>query len=271
MMNILYLISFLGSFSLGYSILRIGFPEIQKDTLTKKIGIGYITGLVILLPAIATIFLNLEIFFFLFVIGAYGFLATIMFIVRIYYNKIDDVELVEPKENNYIPKKALAPEEKEQQENDETNDNAGYSYENKKLDTTDDSLDNYSEYKMQKAKELNVEDKIKKANHSTTGKSEHGLFVKEANINNKKTQRQIFKEKEPNVINKLRQKTIGEETKTNEETNNENQSLTEKDKIMNKLKELAKKDNKKKLDEQINSKTNLDDDLESLNEIDEEF
>lgn len=259
MMGILYLVSLIGSFSIGYSALRIGFPEIQNEELNKKIGMGYLLGLIIFLPSILAIFLDLELFFFLFAIGMYGFLSTIMFIVRIYYNKEDTVELIDTKQTPIIPKKALTPEEKESENIQE-----GIDFSNQNTnDHTKDDFD-YSNYKLQKAKELNVEDKIKKANHSTTGKNENGLFIKDSTIQNKEHQRQIFKEKQPNVINEIRQKTIGKEEKTK-------QTLSEKDKIISNLKKLTKKNREKSLNKKKDKNIDLDDDLETLTEIDEEF
>lgn len=250
-MIFLYIISFLGSFSLGYLTARIGFPRIQEEPFNKKILIGYFFGTIIFLPSIIFIFLDFEIIFFLLVIGTFFFISTIMFIVRIYNNKEDETELIEEKTSQYIPKRALAPEEKENEEKNE-----------ERKESEINNKENYENFKFQKAKELGAEDKIIKINHSTTGKQENGLFIKESissKISNKSDNKeQIFKEKEPNVINKLREKTI----------NNISSEKELKEKEMQKLKELAKnkenelKEKKKIIDTQ---------ELEELTEIDEEF
>ncbi|MGI6589545.1 MAG: hypothetical protein ACOX1V_02670 [Candidatus Iainarchaeum sp.] len=55
---LIYSFIILGSYSLGYGLIRIGFPLIQKKTLIEKIAIGYLGGLIIFIPS----FFIIEIF-----------------------------------------------------------------------------------------------------------------------------------------------------------------------------------------------------------------
>ena len=54
---------FLGSFSLGYAVLRIGFPAKQRDSIVSKIIFGYVIGaLIIAIGLIASVLVG-EVFF----------------------------------------------------------------------------------------------------------------------------------------------------------------------------------------------------------------
>ena len=51
---IFYMLAVLGSSSIGYSLLRTGFPKTQGITQTNKILYGYAVGLAVIVPAIIT-------------------------------------------------------------------------------------------------------------------------------------------------------------------------------------------------------------------------
>lgn len=239
MLSALYLIFLVGSFSIGYSLLRIGFPEFQEKEFKEKIGMGYLIGLIVFLPSILSVFFNVEKFFFLFAISSYAFIAIVMFIVRTYYKKEETTQLIKENYFHKIPKKALTKEELGEQ-NKKNKSNVAPQVQKKEnekieLDITD--------FKKEKAKELGVEEKLDKINHSVTGKNEGGLIIKDSTT---AKQRQIFKESQPKLISKT----------------NENNKIEE----IEKLKKLAKS-----IKENVENKKENDDDLEGLNEIDEEF
>ncbi len=258
MLTTLYLIFLVGSFSIGYSLIRIGFPEVQEKSIMEKIGMGYLIGLIVFLPSILSIFFTFEKFFFLFALGSYGFIAMIMFIVRSYNKKEDLVELNKKEFFNKIPKKALTKEEQEKLDNNKLQTTPSQNY-----DSPIEVIN--TDFKQLKAKELNVENKMNNINHSVTGENENGLFIKDS-TKSKTAQRQIFKDSEPNVIDKFRKKTIGL---------NQDQKKEEIEKLKKLVKNIDLKkidENKKKQDNKNESnKNNLSIELEELNEIDDEF
>jgi hypothetical protein len=262
---VLYIISILGSFSIGYALLRIGFPEFQEKNLADKILYGYLIGLIISLPSIISIFFTSERFFFLFFITSIAIVFIIMQAIRVYYKKEDTAELNEKNSFGYIPKKVLTKEEKERIEKDK---NEKQNLEEDKPSLSEDE-DNYKEIK---AKEFGASERIKKVNNSVTGNKEHGLVIKgydpknnqkKVEANNNK-QEQIFKEKEPNVIGQLRSKISEKETKSEIVQSSADSEEEKRKKALESLKGLAKGLKKKKsVDE--------DDELESIHEIDDDF
>ncbi len=259
MLTILYLIFFLGSFSLGYAIIRIGFPKTQEKSFIEKIGQGYLMGLIIFLPSILSIYFELEKFFFLFAAGSIGFISIIMLIIRTYLKKEDDVNLISDSNKQFIPNKVLTKEEKEQINYNQNNSQANNNLEKGQIKLYDIKHSDADDFKKEKAKELGVEEKLDKINHSVTGIKQNGLFVKDSSLNKNESQRQIFKEKEPNVINKFREKTIGFSV---------NQEEERKKQAMEQLKGLVKNLNNKNEEKK---KINQENELEELNDIDEEF
>jgi hypothetical protein len=253
---VLYIISILGSFSIGYALLRIGFPEFQEKNLADKILYGYLIGLIISLPSIISIFFTSERFFFLFFITSIAIVFIIMQAIRVYYKKEDTAELNEKNSFGYIPKKVLTKEEKERIEKDK---NEKQNLEEDKPSLSEDE-DNYKEIKA------------KEVNNSVTGNKEHGLVIKgydpknnqkKVEANNNK-QEQIFKEKEPNVIGQLRSKISEKETKSEIVQSSADSEEEKRKKALESLKGLAKGLKKKKsVDE--------DDELESIHEIDDDF
>jgi hypothetical protein len=252
MLSTLYLIFLAGSFSIGYSLLRIGFPEFQEKEITQKIGMGYLVGLIVFIPSILSIFFTVEKFFFLFALGSYGFIAMVMFLVRTYYKKEETAQLIPENTFKKIPKKALTKEEQEAGTSINTKD---YYKENKTIKPEV----NFEDFKKEKAQELQVTEKINKINHSVTGKNEGGLIIKDP-TQKKQDQGQIFKDSEPNVIEQFRKKTLGLDQK-------------EKKEEIEKLKKLAKniniKDREKNKEEVKKSDSSAE--LEELNEINEDF
>ncbi len=112
MQTIFYAYFMLGSFSLGYSLLRIGFPKIQEEDLLKKIVYSYLLGLIIFgTGLIAGETLGIEAFI-VFSLVMYFFLACAMYIARIATKQTDSAKLIKEKDKINVPQKALSKEEK---------------------------------------------------------------------------------------------------------------------------------------------------------------
>ena len=108
---LLYVLSLLGSCSIGYSLLRTGFPEKQDTNIVEKLGYGYALGLIVFIPGIIAMFLYSEKSFFIMAGIFYALMIAIMLVVRKSNNKKDEVELFEEKKTERIPKKAMTKEE----------------------------------------------------------------------------------------------------------------------------------------------------------------
>lgn len=249
MLLILYITSLLGSFSIGYSLLRIGFPEYQEKTSLEKIGYGYLVGIIVFIPSIISVFLTNEKFFFLFATGSFAVIFIAMLIIRTYYQKKDKAELIKKEFSRYVPKKAMTKQERERigKENEEKEEENTEKYDIEK-------------FKKEKAEEFGVSEKFEKSNISTLGNKESGLFIKTSENRkasekkkkeDEKENNQIFKEKEPNVIAELRRKTIG--------NSEEKKSISEKEEELKKLRELLKK------------KKSGDNELDELSELEKEL
>ena len=115
---VFYLLAALGSSSLGYSLLRTGFPNTQKLEKLNKILYGYALGLVVVIPAIVTgLTFGAGGFFLLFGL-IYFLIFIILFAKRISYGEEDTVKLIkEEKKELIIPKRVLTKEEKETKTN----------------------------------------------------------------------------------------------------------------------------------------------------------
>jgi len=111
---IFYVLALLGSSSLGYSLMRTGFPKTQNFELLNKIIYGYALGLVVVVPAVATAWFFGAASFFLMLGIIFGLLFIIFIAKRISYADIDNIPLQkEEKKKVFIPKKVLTLEEKE--------------------------------------------------------------------------------------------------------------------------------------------------------------
>ena len=111
---IFYLLAILGSSSLGYSLMRTGFPQTQSFKLLNKITLGYALGLVVVVPAIIAAWFFGVASFFLIMGLVFCLLFAIFIVKRISYNDKETVPLMEKEKKKFkIPKKILATDEKE--------------------------------------------------------------------------------------------------------------------------------------------------------------
>jgi hypothetical protein len=96
----------LGSFSIGYSLARIGFPSIQNANVGKKLGLGYVLGLIVLgVPALLGVLIQVpEQAFFLLGFLAYAILLIILFVKRASKKEKDPIVLKKEKPKLVIPK-----------------------------------------------------------------------------------------------------------------------------------------------------------------------
>ncbi len=168
----LYGLALLGSFSLGYSLLRLGFPEKQGLSLIQKVTYGYAIGILIFIPGFIAEFTFSKKIFFLVSSIFYAFLFAGFLAKRIYSKETDNVELVKENTKQRIPKKVLTEEEKKSSQRYVEN------------EVKESQINNEKEYKKITAEELKI-------------------------VNSDKGE-QVFKEKKPSVIESLRKKTIEE-------------------------------------------------------------
>lgn len=107
---LIYSFLILGSYSLGYGLIRIGFPLIQKRNLFEKIAIGYIGGIILFgLPffIIDSFTLN-EIYYALFSLIILLAIILILFLKRTILNEEDPLiekEILKPINSNYAQTK----------------------------------------------------------------------------------------------------------------------------------------------------------------------
>ena len=173
MLVVLFGASLLGSVSIGYSLLRVGFPDKQSLPITEKLAYGYGFGILTFLPAMAIAITYSEKSFFLIAGIFYLFLFTLLYAKRIYNNESDNVELIIENTHIPLPNKVLTDEEKE-----------GKGSFIPKLKKEETVIPNKKENKKRiTASPLRI-------------------------VNDKSEKEHIFKEKETNVIEKLRKKTI---------------------------------------------------------------
>ncbi len=115
MQELIYAFFLLGSFSVGYSVVRTAMPNVQLEALTNKIAYGYGAGALIFGIPIAAIVLggmNSD-YFFLLGITMYVILMGIAFAKRMYHEEADPEIFVEEKKRKVaIPKMGLTKEEK---------------------------------------------------------------------------------------------------------------------------------------------------------------
>jgi len=115
MQELVYVFFLLGSFSIGYSIIRTAMPKIQLSPMTNKIAYGYGVGALVFGVPIAII-LGLELnsdYFFILGIIMYLILMCVAFIVRVSSKSVDPEVIVEKKKRRTaIPEKGLTKAEK---------------------------------------------------------------------------------------------------------------------------------------------------------------
>ena len=173
MLVVLFGASLLGSVSIGYSLLRVGFPDKQNLPLKEKLAYGYGLGILTFLPAMVMAITYSERSFFLIAGIFYLFLFTALYAKRVYKNESDTATLIVEKRIVPIPNKVLTQEEKEG--------------------------------KGRFVSKLKQEENI----IPVTSKPKKRIIASPLRVvNDKPRKEQIFKEKETNVIEKLRQKTI---------------------------------------------------------------
>jgi hypothetical protein len=109
---LIYLVSVAGSFSIGYSIIRLGWPETQGFSVTEKISYAFLAGLPISIISIIVAFgFGAKYFFFMF--GAlYALFIAVAFAKRISFEETDSTQLVKKKKRELIPEKILAGDKK---------------------------------------------------------------------------------------------------------------------------------------------------------------
>jgi len=112
---IIYPLILLGSFSTGYSLLRVGFPKKQELSYLEKGAYGLIFGVITFAPAI---YVGIQIGisgFFITAILAYLLFFSILYTKRFFLHETDSVELIkETKSKERIPLSVLTNEEKEE-------------------------------------------------------------------------------------------------------------------------------------------------------------
>ncbi|MBT4870130.1 MAG: hypothetical protein HON47_00985 [Candidatus Diapherotrites archaeon] len=115
---VFYILTLLGSSSLGYSLLRTAFPKTQSLGMMNKVLYGYALGAIVVVPAMVTALFFGATSFFLILGLMYALLFIIFIAKRISYNENDGVKLKkEEKVEVAIPRRILTKEEKEGRSN----------------------------------------------------------------------------------------------------------------------------------------------------------
>jgi len=110
---VFYLLALVGSFSLGYGILRTGFPRMQEAGKIKKIGYGYGLGAIVFVPGIVAASTFGDKGFFLVSGVVFACLFGVMLVKRVAGKEKDASPLVkEEKTKIELPRKVLTDEEK---------------------------------------------------------------------------------------------------------------------------------------------------------------
>jgi hypothetical protein len=112
MQAIFYGIAIIGSFPIGYSLIRTILPEKQDSENIEKIAYGYALSMLVFIPGMIISLMVFEKFFFITTGIIYAILFTIFLIKRKMSKIVDEVELIEEKEEIKIPKRVLTDEEK---------------------------------------------------------------------------------------------------------------------------------------------------------------
>lgn len=88
---LIYSIFLLGSYSVGYGLIRAGFPLVQKRKLIEKIALGYIGGIILFgLPFLVINYFNLkDTYYFVACIFIYFLLLMVLLLKRTIFNETD--------------------------------------------------------------------------------------------------------------------------------------------------------------------------------------
>ena len=112
----LFALALVGSCSVGYSLLRLIYPEKQDAGFGEKIGYSYGMGLLVFLPGIISVAMLGEKLFFIVSGIVYVILFIAFYIKRKQSGLEDNVELVANNKKTFIPRKVLTDEEKADKE-----------------------------------------------------------------------------------------------------------------------------------------------------------
>jgi hypothetical protein len=215
-------LTLLGSCSLGYSLLRAGFPQKQNIKKIEKLAYSYALGILIFIPGMIIALIINEQFFFLITAIIYIILFSIFMAKRKYNHETDNVNLIVEKTKIIIPNKVLTKEEKEKanlQENTDTtptqnnyNQQNNYDYQNNYNQQKNNYSSNSQTNTMPSKRRVSSNDELKIVDPKTT-------------------KEQLFKDEETNVIEELRKKTL---------TAKDIESNEKRKKMLNKLKGFAK-------------------------------
>jgi hypothetical protein len=181
MIELIYGFYVIGSFSLGYSLLRTVFPQTQKQGVINKLIYGYLIGVMVVIPSAAlTWFFQLGLTgFFLLSAGIYFAFLLLFWIKRKSFNEKDQIEWKKEKKKEEIPKRILKEDEQVKK----------------------------SGKRMDFEHGLMVKTTGKEQTKQGTGSPKTVLQEK---------QKQVYKEKEDNIITALEKKTKEMEAKNRE-------------------------------------------------------
>lgn len=117
---VVYLASVAGSLSIGYSVIRIGWPETQGFTATEKISYGFMAGLPIaVISVIVAGGFGAKYFFFMF--GAlYALFAAVALAKRVSFSEKDSAPVARKKRRERVPEKILAGDKKSYSQKENT-------------------------------------------------------------------------------------------------------------------------------------------------------
>ncbi len=108
------MVALLGSFSIGYGVMRLGFPDKQALVGEQKIGWGYLFGGMIFVPSIGAAMLFGDQGFFILSPIICFFLALTMYVKRISGHEVDNTPLLADEGYRHnVPERILTKEEKE--------------------------------------------------------------------------------------------------------------------------------------------------------------
>jgi len=111
MQELVYLTHFLGSFSLGYFLMRLAFPDAQQFGIEKKLGMGLLIGVIVSFPGFLAAIIFQKDYFYALTFVIFILLIISFFIKRKMYFEEDLAPLIEEKRKIELPKKVLTKEE----------------------------------------------------------------------------------------------------------------------------------------------------------------
>ncbi len=226
---LIYVIFLLGSYSIGYGLIRAGFPKVQKRKFIEKIALGYFGGLILFAsPFLITTMFNLKDTY-------YPLVCLIIFFILLL---------------TLILKRTILNESEELTKAEQI-----------ELDKLNPSSKNYSkpvnyDELIKATKEIN-EEEIQSIDAKSASKNkisfDQGLMVK-----SRKREGQVFKEENKNIISQ-----VNNETKKLEKTQSEEQ----KNSMLAKLREYAQEINNPKKEDKAKKKTAEDEDSANEEEL----